>query len=53
MALVQGQFAFVGEILLTTGAEAPRDFVDLTNRALPGLLHVGIDHSNDGEGIVI
>ena len=54
MGIVQGQFAFVGEIPLTAGAEdVPEGFVATTTRAMPGLVHAGIYRRIDGEGIVI
>jgi quinol monooxygenase YgiN len=54
MGIVQGQFAFVGEISLTAGAEdVPEGFIDTTTRAMPGLVHAGIYRRIDGEGIVV
>ena len=54
MAIVQGQFAFVGEIPLSAeAADAPSGFVDSTTRATSGLVHAGIHRRIDGEGILI
>jgi hypothetical protein len=54
MAIVHGQFAFVGEVPMTTGSHGTsRGLVDSTTRAMPGLVHAGIHRSIDGEGIVI
>ena len=53
MAIVRGQFAFVGEIPLIGVESAPQGFVDTTTRAVPGLVHAGIHRRIDSEGIVI
>jgi hypothetical protein len=54
MAIVQEQFAFVGDVL---GAPPPetsaQGLIDATTRGVPGLVHAGIHHRIDGQGIVI
>ena len=54
MTIVEGQFAFVGEIPLTAEATGPpKAFIDTTTRAMPGLVHASIHRRIDGEGIAI
>jgi hypothetical protein len=54
MAIVQGQFAFVGEIpRIVRPEDSARGFVESTSRAMPGLVRAVIHRRIDGEEIVI
>jgi quinol monooxygenase YgiN len=54
MAIVQGQFAFVGEVARTPPLHTSvQGFVETTTFAEPGLVHAGIHHRSDGQEIVI
>jgi hypothetical protein len=54
MAIVQEQFAFVGDVLGTAPTEpSAQGLVDATTRAAPGLVHAGVHHRIDGQGIAI
>jgi hypothetical protein len=54
MAIVQGEFAFVGEIPLSAASEGlSQGLVNATTRAMPGLVHASIHRRIDGDGMVI
>jgi len=54
MTIVQGQFAFVGEVpMIAERKRTSQGMVNSTTRAMPGLVHAGIHRRIDDEGIVI
>ena len=54
MAIVQGQFAFVGDIPQKAPAESvAHGFVETTTQATRGLVHAAIHHRIDDQGLLV
>jgi hypothetical protein len=54
MTIVRGQFAFVGEVpTIAVPEESRKGSTNSTTHAMPGLVHAGVHHRIDGEGVVI
>ena len=54
MAIVQGQFAFVGDIPQNApGESVAHGFLENTTQATRGLVHAAIHHRIDGQGLLL